>query len=262
MISSILLNGPYKIGQNSNKKIKVNDTILSVEKEIPFVRYSFGTYTDSDLDYIKSMMGQFPVSTHLVQLKLDDNTAEMVSKVRAIGSLAVFVYGEITEDEVQAGSVSADTLEKMAKLKGLDIDRIMLKDVSTNLDTMSIRKFIKQLKAATGFPEKTFGICGSPYSFEDMCCLNAVRAREIMAKYSSISDVALPSANHQNMNTCGCIRYIAINNDLAAPLDAKAGKKKAKAEGTDGEASDNSAETKPKAKSAPKNVIKPGMFRL
>ena len=33
MISSILLNGPYKIGQNSNKKIKVNDTILSVEKK-------------------------------------------------------------------------------------------------------------------------------------------------------------------------------------------------------------------------------------
>lgn len=266
MISSILVTGPYKIGQNANKKIKVNDTILSVEKEIPFVRYRFSTYSDSDFEYIKSMTEQFPVSTHLVELTLDENTVGNVRKARKAGSLAVFVYADVTEDEVQGGSLSATTLENVAKLKELSkdetIDRFMLKDKSKNLDRVTIHRFIKQLKDASGFKDPTFGVCGSPYSFDDMCCLTAVRARELMAKYSSVPDVALPSANHQNMNTCGCIRYITVNNDLAAPLDAKTGKKKVKVEGAEGEATVETTESKPKAKPVPKNVIKPGMFRL
>ena len=262
MISSILVTGPYKIGQNANKKIKVNDTILSIEKEIPFVRYRFEKYEDSDIAYIGATKEQFAASTHLVEINLDENTPELVNKVRALGKLAVFIYTYVTEEEVQSGRLSDTTLANAAKLKGVKIDRFMMKDMSRNLDTMTIRKFIKQLKEAVGLGEKFFGVCGSPYSFDDLCCLTAVRARELMAEYSTISDVALPSANHQNMNTCGCIRYITVNSDLDAPLDAKTGKKKVKAEGADGEAKTDAGETKPKAKPAPKNVIKPGMFRL
>lgn len=266
MISSILVTGAHKIGQNTNKKIKVNDTILSVEKEIPFVRYRFGAYTESDLEYIKSMLTQFPLSTHLVELELDEETPIMVEKIRRIGNIAVFVYADVTEDEVQRGTLAEITLANAINLRTLDIDRFMLRDKSRNLDRVTIRKLIKLLKEVTGKPETTFGICGSPYSFDDLCCLTAVRARELMAKYSSAMDVALPSANHQNMNSCGCIRYFTITEDLPAPLDAKAGKKKVKVEGTNGngEVTVDSEEAKPKvkAKVVPKNVVRPGMFRL
>jgi hypothetical protein len=96
------------------------------------------------------------------------------------------------------------------------------------------------------------GICSSPLSFDDMACLTAVKAREIMSRYSTTTDVALPSANHQSMNCCGCIRYVTVTEDIPAPSDGK--QKQAS-----GNKKNSSDESKPKANKVPVGF---GMFSL
>ena len=104
---------------------------------------------------------------------------------------------------------------------GVVIDRIMLKDNTITMDTLaSIRMkknvyelFGEQLEGGKDY--KDIGICQSPLSFSDgNACLTAIRARELSAKYSNDEELALPSANHECMNTCGCIRYMVIDKDI------------------------------------------------
>ena len=74
MVTSIVLTDCYSIGINGSKKFKVNDNVLSVEKDIPFVRYRFNQYTDREFNYIREMMQKFTNSTHLVEINLNENT--------------------------------------------------------------------------------------------------------------------------------------------------------------------------------------------
>lgn len=222
MITSIVVTGTHNIGMNSNKKIKIGDNILSVEKDIPFIRYRFNQYTDAEYDYIIKSMKQFCFSTHLAEVVLSDSTAETIKYlVENIKNIAKYVYVDITDEEVMAGQLSQDKLELFNSLNGLDIDRIMIKDKSTKLDTITTKKIIKDLSKRLGFPENTFGVCSSPLSFSEWACLTAVKARELMSIYSTIADVALPSANHQCMNCCGCIRYMTVTESTEAPSDGK-----------------------------------------
>lgn len=222
MITSIVVTGTHKIGMNSNKKIKIGDNVLSVEKDIPFIRYRFNQYTDAEYDYIVKSMKQFCFSTHLAEVVLSDNTAETIKYLMEnIKNIAKYVYVNINDDEVVAGQLSQDKLTMFDSLRGLDIDRIMIKDKSTKLDTITAKKIIKELSKRLGFAESTFGICSSPLSFSEWACLTAVKARELMSIYSTVADVALPSANHQCMNCCGCIRYMTVTEDTEVPSDGK-----------------------------------------
>lgn len=254
MITSIVVTGTHKIGMNSNKKIKVDDQILSVEKDIPFIRYRFNQYTETEYEYIVNSMKQFCFSTHLAEVLLSENTAATISYLAGtIKNIAKYVYVDITDDEVVAGQISADKVALLDTLRGLDIDRIMLRDKTTKLDTITAKRFIKELSKRLGFAENTFGVCSSPLSFSEWACLTAVKARELMSIYSTIADVALPSANHQCMNCCGCIRYMTVSADTEVPADGKVKAAKEKTE---------KATKEPKEPKAPK-VVKPrAMFGM
>ena len=220
MITSIVVTGTHKIRMNSNKKIKINDNVLSVEKDIPFIRYRFDKYTQTEFDYIVTSMKQFNVSTHLAEILLSESTPDTITYlVENIGNIAKYVYVDITDDEVVNGQLNEDKLLMLDKLVGLQVDRIMFKDKSTKLDTVTTKKIIKALSKRLEFAENTFGVCSSPLSFSEWACLTAVKARELMSVYSNIADVALPSANHQCMNCCGCIRYMTVTADTEAPSD-------------------------------------------
>lgn len=222
MITSIVVTGTHTIKMNSNKKIKIGDNVLSVEKDIPFIRYRFNQYTETEYNYILNTMKQFCFSTHLAEIPLSENTADTIRYLAEnIKNIAKYVYVDITDEDVSAGSISADKLALLDTLIKLDIDRIMLKDKSSSLDTVTAKKFIKTLITRLGYKEEIFGVCSSPLSFSDWACLTAVKARELMSVYSTIADVALPSANHQCMNCCGCIRYMTVTADTEAPSDGK-----------------------------------------
>lgn len=233
MITSIVVTGTYKIGMNSNKKIKIGDNVLSVEKDIPFIRYRFSQYTEAEYAYILDSMKQFCFSTHLAEVQLSENTADTIKYLaESIKNIAKYVYVDITDDDVMSGDINPDKVNLLDKLIGLDIDRIMLRDNTTSLDTVTAKKFIKTLSKRMNLSESTFGVCSSPLSFSDWACLTAVKARELMSVYSTIADVALPSANHQCMNCCGCIRYVTVTEDILAPSDGKIKSTKEKSDNT------------------------------
>ena len=271
MISSIVVTGCYNIGVNGAGKIKVDDnTVLSVNKEIPFVRYRFNEYNDEQINYIKSMKEKFSKSIHLAEVQLQSgvDTVAVIEKIKAIGDIAVFVYVNITDDVVANACFDNTVVDGLKALKGIDVDRICMKDMSRSLDTIAAMKLTNQLAGVMGLKADSFALCSSPLSFDGRACLTAVRARELMSKYNASSDMALPCANHQCMNNCGCIRYMVINNDLEAPAEVvKGGSKKSatskpkkSAEGTDGD--EAKAEKKSAKPAKKKQCVVPGMFNL
>lgn len=223
MITSIVVTGTHSIGMNLNKKIKVGDNVLSVEKEIPFVRYRFNSYGDNEFNYIQRMMQQFNCSTHLAEVTLTSESASIIDRLNTdIGSIAKYIYIDVDNTDVTNGYLSEEKMQLLDTVKDKNIDRIMLKDKSTSLDMVAYNKFVKQCKDRFGLNKELFGICSSPLSFDGLACLTSVKARELMTIYSPIADVALPTANHQCMSCCGCIRYLVVDTDLSAPADAKA----------------------------------------
>ena len=255
MISSLVVTGTYNIGRNSSNKICVEDNIMSIDKDIPFVRYRFSEYNDNSFEYIKKSIEIFNRSTHLAEVNLDNNTVAIINKLRE-NNMAVFVFVDITDADIANGAFNPYVVGAAEALKtsGVHVDRFMIRDKTTSLDTVTAEKFIKQLMNMTGMQKKDFGICSSPLSFGNYACLTAVKARELMSQYSTPADVALPSANHQNMNTCGCIRYFVINNDLMAPSDGKAKRAAKKSSDGDGEAQ--------RAPREQKHRIRPGIFNI
>lgn len=263
MITSLKLKGTYSIGV-SNNRVKVGEHTLDIKKEIPFLRYALGELTDEKIDYIRKMKGQFTASTHLVEVSSEENPnlVDTVVKLRnSLKSVAVYVYFNLTDDNVELGKLAFTMIESLKALKssGVLVDRIMFKDKTTTLDTVTSQNLIKQAAKESGFAFSMFGICSSPLSFGENACLTAIKARELMSKYSSIADVALPSANHQCMNCCGCIRYTEVTEDLEAPpeKDKKVSRTKATKEHKD--SSENKAKKTTKSKAT---VVIPGQFNL
>jgi len=241
MITSLVLKGKYTIGMNSQKKILVEDNILSVEKDIPFVRYRFESYDQEAFDYIANMMKQFAMSTHLIEINLDENSATTLNYLNNNGfNMAKYIYIDVTDADVEKGELNAEKMNQIAFVKDLNVDRYMLRDKSRTLDLVHVKQFVKQIKSMYNIDSNMIGVCSSPLSFGDLACLTAVKARELMSIYSTVADVALPSANHQCMNCCGCIRYKVIENNLSAP--AEGGIKK-----SHNKSKDNTGETQKKA---------------
>ena len=251
----------YNIGITNNK-IELEGNTLDIKKEIPFLRYALGEITDDKIEYIKAMKEKFSASTHLVEVTAEENPSieETVAKIRNnIDSVAVYAYFDITDDNVASGNLAYPMIEAIKSLKSTVVDRIMFKDKTTTLDTVMSQNLIKQAAKESGFAVSMFGICSSPLSFGESACLTAIKARELMSKYSSIADVALPSANHQCMNCCGCIRYIEVTEDLAAPTEKEKKHSKAKAIKEHKDTGESKVKKPVKSKAT---VVIPGQFNL
>lgn len=251
MISSLVVKGCHKLNV-TDKKIKVGETVLNIEKEIPFIRYRFNDYGDEQLNYIKSNMEAFDRITHLAEITVSTEAEKHTSNLKAIDFLrntlkdiAIFLYVDITDEMVAQKKIPDDIVNCVRELTANKVDRLIFRDKSKTLDMFATRLFENQFKGMN-VNTNDIGVCSSPLSFSDSRqCLNAIRARELMATYSKVADVALPSANHQCMNCCGCIRYLEVNEDTAV-IEAKATVKKTKAA--------NSGEAKPKAVKVKKQV--------
>ena len=66
MITSIVVKDKYTIGMNSSRKIKLGDNVLSVDKEVPFIRYRFSTYADTEFTYINNMMQTVTIHSRVI----------------------------------------------------------------------------------------------------------------------------------------------------------------------------------------------------
>lgn len=229
MITCVVLTDTWRVDLDSHLRFNLNDQKISI-KSVPFVRYRFSEYTDREIEYIKEMKKKFKYSIHMAEVELCKNIDNVLDKLNsAIENLVIYVYIPVTDDDVKEG-LGGGKLSLIRLLVNKKYERIMLKDKSTSLDFITAEQFKKQVaQILVDIKPNEIGICQSPLSFEEgNSCLTAIKAREIAAEYAERDDIALPSANHQCMNTCGCIRYVVIDKDLVIEqkkIEIKEGKK-------------------------------------
>ena len=254
MVTSIVLQDRHKIGIDSNGRFLIGESKIKVE-EVPFVRYRFDDFKESDKEYISKMMETFKYSAHLAEVTIKDGFEEQVAFLNDnLESLIVFLYLPINDQHVESCELTEHDVELLNKIDSSMIyERIMLKDCSETLYLVSANKLKQKITEITGFNMKHIGICSSPLSFGENACLTAVRARELASMYVENEKCAIPSANHECMNCCGCIRYLVVDRDLAAPVSKKSGGRKSttskpKEVKTDTDSKTSEEDAKPKKK--------------
>lgn len=251
MVASLMLKKPLVVNVNNNGKFKVADKTMAIS-DVPAVRYRFDSKVwvenpKEAIECVNRHKEKFNLSVHIIEL--DFNEMMNPERVKEISGAfledAVFLYLDVTDDVVANGTLGESLLEDIRRLQGNWIDRVMLRDLSNTLYTVVANKLKDEVAAAMGIKTSMIGVCNSPLSVGDNCCLTALRARELAAKYGKSADMVVPSANHEGKNTssCGCIRYIEIAEDtpvveIKVPGASKKAKKepdKIGVETTDGE---------------------------
>lgn len=232
MVVSLVLTGLHSIGLDDKGRFKHGENIIHID-EIPYVRYRFTSFGPSEIEYITKMQAKFFRSTHLAEITLSENTLAEFAATDDIEHLARYLYVNVTEAEIQAGTLSNDTQSKLIDVAEADLlyDRIMLKDVSKSLYSRVFNAFRDTIAGICDVKPDDVGACSSPMSFNGDACLTAVRARELSSEYSGEYIGKTPSANHECMNTCGCIKYIVIDHDIKVSLCSGSGTKSASGSG-------------------------------
>ena len=260
MVTSIVLTGMYNIGI-SNGKVKTPDGVTIDVKNVPLIRYRFHHYGEAELKYIKNSMEKFDC-VHIAEVDVTDDTLDTLEAIRNLtDNIGIMLYLDVDNSIVMNG-IDENVYSILNTALDYDIDYVNLRDKSTTLDGSSISRLIKQITSNTDLDKDEIGICGGPCCFYDnRACLTAVKARNIMAKYSNRDDIVVPSANHEGkldnldnlancVNKCGCIRYHIYNHDVDAPASKSAKqsstKKSNSKEGT--EKKEDKAEKTPKSK--------------
>lgn len=213
MITAVEFKGKYNLGVNSSEKFFYDKEENKSEhiKNIPIVIYNFEK-EELDLEFIREQMKRFKYSCHvafLTQEEVGDNIYALSMELKEMG-VAVFVFYDIFRKEDGSIGVTGDKFN-------VPMDRLVLRDKTNDMQITELNALKRAVSKISGQPLNDIGVCSSPFSFGENACLCAIWARRIMAKYTSNTEVALPSANHECMEECGCIRKIYITEDVEAP---------------------------------------------
>ncbi len=219
MIINLVITGGHKIKLDKKGRFKVKDVKTSL-KEIPFIRYRFDKYDEECIEYMKEMKDRFKYSSHMAEIQLDENTKDVIESIDdKVYNIIKFIYIDIYNEEVDRG-FSDDKLEILDNIKDMNFDRVMLRDKSDFLCSVTFNRLRKQVQdilidGDNDWAASNIGICQSPLSlYGGNACLTAVIARELSAEYAENDQVALPSANHEDRNRCGCIKYVIVDKDI------------------------------------------------
>jgi hypothetical protein len=225
MVSSIVLTGEYTVGIDKNERFQIDGKKMSL-KDVPFVRYRLAEYTAETVEYIKRMKGTFKYSAHMAEVTVKPGIKEVLEMLsNGVENLILYIYIPVTDTEVVNG-LGPEWMTALAECEGSTFDRVMIKDNSTSLHLVSANNIKRQISNRLGVNASEIGICSSPLSFNSgEACLTAVKARELSAMYLDNDECALPTANHECMECCGCIRYMKVCSNLAAPITVEKGSK-------------------------------------
>ena len=168
MVASLKLKGLYNVKVNESNQIMVNGNILSL-KEIPFIRYDLGTYTDEAVQYIKDTMTKFSKSTHLIQYNVDENLLNYLEKTDEFsGKTAKYIYFTITQEDMLNGKLNDSDIQIATEaITKYNIDRIMIIDKTINMDMANAKKIITDTSKKLGVKISNIGICSSPLCMID-----------------------------------------------------------------------------------------------
>lgn len=226
MITNLRINGKYDI-TISNDKIRVDGETIAT-KEIPFIRYNLGKYGSEEVAYIEKMQQKFTNSVPIVEFQLSKNTLSEIKEFEGStleDEFVKFVYVDITDQNIEDKTVGEENFNLLYEINDETlIDNIVLRDKTKTLNRADIISFKKELNEIAQ-PE-SISVCNSPFSFGEEACLTALKARRFLAEYSTKDECAIPSARHECMECCGCMKHININDNVISTKTNKSEKTK------------------------------------
>lgn len=203
-----------------NERFSLNNSNVNI-KDVAYVRYRFEDFSLPDtIDYIRGMIKKFYLSSHLIEVKLSEHCGDDINNIcDTFENVIAFLYIDVDDIDVENESLSELKLDLLNKFKDSNafVERVMLKDKSSSLYTISGNRIREQVANLLNMDNSDIGFCQSPLSLCDgNCCLNAERARKLSAAYNEYDSAALPSSNHEfkNGNNCGCIKYRIVSEDI------------------------------------------------
>lgn len=214
MIQCIRLGKQYKIEVNQDGKFTYEEAKMSI-KDVPIIRVDFEVYDESAIKYIIDTKAIFRYSTVLIEIHSNRVSIEDINRLKDISeNCAMYIYIDITDDTIDGLGIEDDIVDRVDYcIDKLDIDGISLVDKTSKLNAITAKELLNNIADQFMVDIAHISICNSPLSYNGYACLTAVKARELMAKYSIVDDVPLPTANHEK-SCCGCIQYIEINHDI------------------------------------------------
>ncbi len=222
MIASLMVTGEYEMSTNKDGKIHLENNKISI-KDIPFVRYRLKD-SSNIIQYIQKYKQMFKYSCHVMELDaLCPHTISILNELEQneLDDIIVFIYFEVYNEDLKDIGIGAEKMESLRKIAEKHFERLILVDKTTEMHMVQYNNLVSQVMGELGLEESSIAVCGSPLSIGDNCCLTAIKARELMALYGETDECPLPSAKHESMNHCGCIRHITIDRDMVNDGDAK-----------------------------------------
>ncbi len=216
MVTNLLFKGKYSVEVYKDKFTLGTD--INSTKEVPFLRFRLDGYGGDIVTYIESMLDRFKYSVGLCELSVTEHIMDDLANLQALdGKVAKLLHIDVTDTDVAKTTLSDElnTILDNVISNGYRFDRVVMQDNSTTLNPVSITILKKQIASKLGINERDIGVCGSPFSFDSSSCLTAEMARDIISLYGYDRDVKIPSANHQSMDCCSCIRHYEITGDVA-----------------------------------------------
>lgn len=211
MVIALEFKEKHNVGVNSDGKFyldKENNSIESI-KNVPMVIYN----NFDNEEFIRENMDKFKYSCHVAFLNIGNACNEDVEMLNKLG-VGIIVRFRVTQEN------ESDIPKLFIEDSDIDfsmVDRVVIIDDTINMQVQQLENIKKYLAQRTGHKREDIGVCCSPFSFGENACLCAIWARKLMAKYTANTDVALPSANHEDMEECSCIRKKIILSDVEAP---------------------------------------------
>lgn len=203
-----------------NNKFSLNNSTIDVS-DVAYVRYRFEDFSLPDtLDYIGNSIKKFYLSSHLIEVNLSEHSGDDINNIcDTFENVIAFLYIDVDDIDVDRGCLSEQKILLLKHFKECDafVERVMLKDKSSSLYTISGNRIRESVANLLGISTSDIGFCQSPLSLCDgNCCLTAERARKLSAEYNEFDSASLPSSNHEfkNGNNCGCIKYHVVTNPL------------------------------------------------
>ena len=225
-MENLVLTGLFDIKVVNNKFSLYGETVNI--NDVAYVRYRLNSFNSDEVDeYIGKIIEKFNVSSHLIEVPLSETSGADIERItNRYENVIPFLYIDITDDDVERYSLSSEKLSLLDKFKesGAFVERVMLKDKSSSLYTISGNKIREQVAKLLEMSSSDIGFCQSPLSLCDgNCCLTAERARKLSAQYNECDSASLPSANHEfkNDNNCACIKHTLVTCDLVDIADKK-----------------------------------------
>lgn len=225
-MENLVLTGLFDIKVVNNKFSLYGETVNI--NDVAYVRYRLNSFNSDEVDeYIGKIIKKFSVSSHLIEVPLSETSGADIERItNRYENVIPFLYIDITDDDVERYSLSSEKLSLLDKFKEscAFVERVMLKDKSSSLYTISGNKIREQVAKLLEMSSSDIGFCQSPLSLCDgNCCLTAERARKLSAQYNECDSASLPSANHEfkNDNNCACIKHTLVTCDLVDIADKK-----------------------------------------